>query len=195
MRALFGSCELTLTLSSPLALFCLRSADPRSTRCYMGRPRRTGALGSGGMVEQTAAPPYAPVEWAQTRSYQEKKSSSELLFHLLLLRDVWSCESVALGLVKNHRDAARELKAGRWKRGPLGSPRAAPQGSSAEVRGDESSCNLLIFCLLSFHSADVYRGSRSAAKLERNIATQRRPPALQTALCELHLTTVPPRPD
>lgn len=42
-----------------------------------------------------------------------------MLFHLLLLRDVWSCKSVALGLVKNHRDAARELKAGRWKGGYL----------------------------------------------------------------------------
>ncbi|KAL7867940.1 hypothetical protein SRHO_G00093240 [Serrasalmus rhombeus] len=129
---------------------------------------------------------------------------------------MWSCESVALGLVKNHRDAARELKAGRWKRGysvclgdtlplqispkaakcsptkvtekyikdpplrfthsALGSPRAAPQGSSAEVRGDASSCNLLIFCPLSFHSADVYRGSRSAAKT----GAQHRHPAAAT---------------
>lgn len=48
-------------------------------------------------------------------SQNSEKVAERMFLHLLLLWDLCSSERVAWGLVKNHRDAARELRAGRWK--------------------------------------------------------------------------------
>lgn len=68
---------------------------------------------SCGIVEHQCPP------WSSSMGMDLSQNSEKvgvwMFLHLLLLWDLCSSECMALGLVKNHRDAARELRAGRWK--------------------------------------------------------------------------------